>query len=175
MLFTRVTSPVEAMEAWNASGNGFTFVITHESPGGPGFRGRSGFMASWRPIQQNSSATEIAGSPFDTLSEAQSACKAVAILSVKSGSTARRGANINFDVQAVLRKWPSLGNERRIASTPYLLVEATLDECLKGLMAKPASARRLYEIQIAPEDELLSAVLPERLVSELMQRRSFSF
>ena len=46
MQFTRVVSPVEDMEIWNASDNGLSFVISYESRGGPGFHGRTGFVAS---------------------------------------------------------------------------------------------------------------------------------
>ena len=39
------------------------------------------------------------------------------------------GAHVNFDAPAVLRKWPSLRNERRTEGTgPYLLVDGTLDD-----------------------------------------------
>lgn len=85
MQFTRLIGPVKEMEAWNANRNGFSFVISHESPGGSGFRGRTGFAASWRPIDQNSSAIEILGSPFSTLAGAENACKAMASLLMKSG------------------------------------------------------------------------------------------
>jgi len=171
--FTRVLSSFEKMEAWNASGNGFSFVISHESRDGPGFRGRTGFMASWRPIHQNSSAIEVVGSPFKTFIEAESACKAMASLLTEARPTGRRVARVNFNTPAVLRKWPSLGNERRLDSSPYLLVDGTLDECLKDLMAKPISARHLYEICVVPEIPLLSAVLPEGLLVELARLRNF--
>jgi hypothetical protein len=47
--------------------------------------------------------------------------------------------HVNFDAPAILCKWPSLNNERRAAvSGPYLLVDGTLDECIRGFMAKPA-------------------------------------
>jgi hypothetical protein len=75
MQFIRVISPVEDMEIWNASSNGFSFVISYESRSGPGFHGRTGFMASWRPIHQNRCAIRIGGSPFKTLAEAEEACK----------------------------------------------------------------------------------------------------
>jgi hypothetical protein len=75
MQFFRVISPVEDMEIWNASGNGFSFVISYESRSGPGFHGRTGFVASWRPIHQNRCAISIGGSPFKTLAEAEEACK----------------------------------------------------------------------------------------------------
>ena len=36
-------------------------------------------------------------------------------------------AQINFDAPAVLRKWPSLHNQRRIDDfSPYLLLQSTL-------------------------------------------------
>ena len=174
MQFNRVKSSLEEMEAWNASGNGFSFVISHESRGGAGFRGRTGFMASWRPIHQNSSAMEVAGSPFKTFGEAESACKAMASLLAEGRPTGRRLPQINFKTPAVLRKWPSLGNERRPESSPYLLLDGTLDDCLKDLMAKPVAARHLYEIRVAPEAPLLSAVLPDGLIAELARLRNFS-
>ena len=82
--FSRVVSPVSDMEIWNASSNGFSFVISYESSSGPGFHGRSiskprtyGFVASWRPIHQNRCAVRVIGSPFKTLGEAEEACNAM--------------------------------------------------------------------------------------------------
>jgi hypothetical protein len=67
---------------------------------------------------------------------------------------------VNFDAQAILRKRPSLRNERRTEGTgPYLLVEGTLDECLQEFMAKPASIRHLYEIHTSLQSRLVSRVL----------------
>ena len=40
-------------------------------------------------------------------------------------------ARINFDAPAVLRKWPSLANQRTQDAAPYLLVDGTLYECLR--------------------------------------------
>ena len=77
MQFIRVVSPVEDMEIWNASSNGFSFVISYESRSGPGFHGHTGFVASWRPIHQNRCAIRVGGSPFKTLAEAEEACKAM--------------------------------------------------------------------------------------------------
>jgi len=74
MQFARIVSPVEDMEIWNASSSGFSFVISYESRGGLGFHGRTGFVASWRPIDQNRSAVRVGGSPFQTLAEAEEAC-----------------------------------------------------------------------------------------------------
>ena len=77
MQFTRVVSLLEDMEIWNGSSNGFSFVISYESRSGPGFHGRTGFVASWRPIDQNKSAIKIGGSPFKTFTEAEEACNAM--------------------------------------------------------------------------------------------------
>jgi hypothetical protein len=77
MQFTRVVSPVEDMEIWNASSEGFSFVISYESHGGPGFHGPPGYVASWRSLSQNRGAIRVAGSPFKTLAEAEEACKAM--------------------------------------------------------------------------------------------------
>jgi hypothetical protein len=74
MEFTRVISPVADMEIWSGSSNGFSFVISYESSSGAGLHGRTGFVASWRPIHhQKTSASMIGGSPFKTLAEAEKA------------------------------------------------------------------------------------------------------
>ena len=83
---------------------------------------------------------------------------------------------INFDAPAVLRKWPSLRNERRTekkVTAPYLLVEGTLDECLLVLIAKPASVRHLYEIHTSPQPPLVTAILSGEHVAELARLRDF--
>jgi hypothetical protein len=163
---------VEDMEVWNASENGFSFVISHESHDGTGFRGRTGFMASWRPVHQNSSAVKVDGSPFKTLADAESACRAMAVLLTNVRVTGSRESYVNFDNPAVLRKWPSLGAERRAGRTPYLLVDGTLHECLRELMAKPSSVRHLYEIHVVSRLSSASAVLPEAFVVELARLRN---
>jgi hypothetical protein len=77
MQFTRVISTVEDMEIWTASSDGFSFVISYESRSGPGFRGKTGFVASWRAVQKNKGAIRVGGSPFETRPEAEEACKAM--------------------------------------------------------------------------------------------------
>lgn len=66
---------VQDMEIWSASSDGFSFVISFGSPRGPGFHGRSGYLASWRPLHKNQAAIKIGGSPFRTLAEAEGACR----------------------------------------------------------------------------------------------------
>ena len=84
--------------------------------------------------------------------------------------------HIDFNAPAILRKWPSLNNERISASLgarPYLVVEATLDECLRQFLAKPASQRQLYEIHTAPQSDLVSAVLSAEHIVEIARLRDF--
>jgi hypothetical protein len=83
-------------------------------------------------------------------------------------------AHVNFDAVAVLRKWPSLHNERRTEGTgPYLIVDGTLDECIREFMAKPTSLRHLYEIHTAPQPPLLGAILSGEHIVELARLREF--
>ena len=175
MQFTRVVGHVEDMEVWNASWNGLSFVISHESQDGAGFRGRTGFVASWRPMHQNSSAVTVEGSPFNTLADAESACQAMAILLTNARATGNRELYVNFDSPAVLRKWPSLGSERRAQRIPYLLVDGTLNECLREFMAKPRVMRHLYEIHLVSKfPSAAPVVLPEALIFEFARRRNLS-
>ena len=75
---------------------------------------------------------------------------------------------IDFEAAAVLRKWPSLRGERRTEGTlPYLLLEGTLDECVRTLIAKPATVRHLYELHTSPQPPLVSSVLSGERVIEL--------
>jgi hypothetical protein len=86
----------------------------------------------------------------------------------------RNDANIDFGAAAVLRKWPSLNNERRTEGTgPYLLVDGSLDECLREFMAKPTPVRHLYEIHTAPQPQLVIAVLSGEHIVELARLRDF--
>jgi hypothetical protein len=73
--FSRVITPVEEIQIWNATSYGFSFVISYESRGGPGFQGTPGFVASWRPVHQNRPAVKVVGSPFKTFTAAEQACE----------------------------------------------------------------------------------------------------
>jgi len=114
MEFIRIAGPIEEMEVWNASSSAASFVISFGSRSGPGFHGETGYAVSWRPIDQSRSAMSVPGSPFETLAEAKEACNAMAAIT-------SRGARINFDAKVVLRKWPSLGNERRSTANGVVL------------------------------------------------------
>jgi hypothetical protein len=83
---------------------------------------------------------------------------------------------IKFDAPAVLRKWPSLKNERvsaTLGARPYLVVDGTLDECIRQFMSKPAFQHHLYEIHTAPQQTLVSAVLSAEQIIELARLREF--
>ncbi len=68
---------LEEMNVWSASSDGFSFVISFESPTGPGFHGRTGYLASWRPIYVGLGAIKVIGSPFESLENAEEACNAM--------------------------------------------------------------------------------------------------
>jgi hypothetical protein len=86
------------------------------------------------------------------------------------------GVHIDFDAPATLRKWPSLNSERISASLgarPYLVVEGSLDECIRQFLAKPAGQRHLYEIYTAPQTDLVSAVMSAEHIVEIARLRDF--
>jgi hypothetical protein len=83
---------------------------------------------------------------------------------------------INFDAPATLRKWPSVNNERVNASLgarPYLIIDGTLDECIRKLMSQPTSQHHLYEIHTAAQSDLVNAVLSAPHIVELARLRDF--
>ena len=85
-------------------------------------------------------------------------------------------AQINFDAPATLRKWPSVNHERVNASLgarPYMIIEGTLDECIRKFMAMPVSQHHLYEIHTAAQSDLVSAVLSAAHIVELARLRDF--
>jgi hypothetical protein len=83
---------------------------------------------------------------------------------------------INFDVPADLRKWPSVNNERITMTdhpSPYLIFAGTLDECIREFMSRPAPQHHLYEIHTDPQGTLVSAVLSAKHIVELVRLRDF--
>jgi hypothetical protein len=84
-------------------------------------------------------------------------------------------ARIDFYAPAVLRKWPSRQNQRRIDGvSPYLLLESTLEECLRTLMNKPAGTLHLYEVHTAPQLPLVDGMLSGERVAELARLRELA-
>jgi hypothetical protein len=85
-------------------------------------------------------------------------------------------SQVNFSAPATLRKWPSLNKERLSASLgarPYMILEGTLDECIRQFMRRPEPQRHLYEIHTAPQSDLISAILSEDHIIELARLRDF--
>ena len=82
-------------------------------------------------------------------------------------------AHIDFDAPAVLRKWPSLNNERIGSAAPYLVAEGTLDDCVRQFVLKPMSQLQLYEIHTAPQGDVITAVLSAQQILELTRLRDF--
>jgi hypothetical protein len=85
-------------------------------------------------------------------------------------------APVDFSVAATLRKWPSIGNERAKAmrwSEPYLLLEGSLDACIRAFLAKPAHQRHLYEIRTEPQTQLVTAELSAEQIIEIARLRDF--
>ena len=84
--------------------------------------------------------------------------------------------HIDFEAPAVLRKWPSIRNERvsvADGARPYLIVDGTLNDCIRQFMAKPANQRHLYEIHTAPQGEIITAVLSDERIVEIARLRDF--
>jgi hypothetical protein len=87
-----------------------------------------------------------------------------------------KDAQINFAAPAILRKWPSVNNERVSASLgarPYLIIDGTLDECIRKFVTMPITQHHLYEIHTAPQSDLVSAVLSAQHIVELARLRDF--
>jgi hypothetical protein len=83
---------------------------------------------------------------------------------------------IDFRAPATLRKWPSVNNERVSASLgarPYLIIDGTLDECIRKFMLQSKSQHHLYEIHTAPQPDLVSAILSADHIVELARLRDF--
>ena len=86
------------------------------------------------------------------------------------------GDRIDFSVPAVLRKWPSINNERvnaTLGARPYLIDEGTLEECIRQFLTKPTKQHHLYEIHTAPQTDLVSAVLSAEQIVAIARLRDF--
>ena len=83
---------------------------------------------------------------------------------------------IDFNAPAILRKLPSLNAQRHHNAeypTPYLLLEGTLDECIKEFMSKPTSMQHLYEIQTKPQPPLVTEVMQSELIVAIARLQEF--
>jgi hypothetical protein len=84
---------------------------------------------------------------------------------------------IDFEAPSILRKWPSLNNERVPKSwggVPYLIAEGTLYMCLLEFLLKPQSQQHLYEIHTKAQPPLVGDVLSNaELIAELARLKEF--
>ncbi|WP_223968782.1 hypothetical protein [Bradyrhizobium sp. RD5-C2] len=80
---------------------------------------------------------------------------------------------VDFQAAASLYKWPSLGNSRREDRAPYMIVNGTLDQCIRDFMGKPEKTRHLYEIRTTSQPPLVPDVLSPEHVIELSRLREF--
>jgi hypothetical protein len=85
-------------------------------------------------------------------------------------------SKVDFSAPATLRKWPSVNNERVSASLgarTYMIIEGTLDECIRKFMLQPKSQRHLYEIHTVPQSDVVGAILSTEHVVELVRLKDF--
>jgi hypothetical protein len=83
---------------------------------------------------------------------------------------------IDFSAPATLRKWPSIDKVRvsaALGARPYMILEDTLDQCIRKFMHLPEAQRHLYEIHTAPQSDLVSAILSTDHIVELARLRDF--
>jgi hypothetical protein len=66
-----------------------------------------------------------------------------------------------------------LRNSNVAYPNPYLVAEGTLEECIQEFMAKPPSARHLYEIHASPQSDIVIAVSSAEQIAELARLREF--
>jgi hypothetical protein len=83
---------------------------------------------------------------------------------------------VDFTAPATLRKWPSLNKERvprAWGGVAYLVLDGTLDDCIRAFKSKDASQRHLYEIHTRPQLPLVTEVLSGEHLVELARLRDF--
>lgn len=91
-------------------------------------------------------------------------------------TTMATDTQINFGAPATLRKWPSIKSERvsaALGARPYMIIEGTLDNCIREFMAKPMNQHHLYEIHTSSQGDLITAVLSADQIGELARLRDF--
>lgn len=83
---------------------------------------------------------------------------------------------VDFGASAKLKKWPSIAGKPALHlkwSQPYLLVEGSLDECIRKFMTFPGNQRHLYEIHTEPQPDIVSAVMTAEHIVELGRLRDY--
>ena len=91
-------------------------------------------------------------------------------------SLAVPNTGVDFNAPAILRKWPSIQNERVVSASggvPYLIAEGSLGECIDAFLAKPDSQRHLYELHTKAQPPLVAAIVDPIVILELSRLREF--
>jgi hypothetical protein len=85
----------------------------------------------------------------------------------------KENIRINFDARAELKKWPSLNNQRRSSTPPYMVFSGTLAECVRTLMTKPVKSISLYDIVTSAQAAFDQTVLSPADAAEIAMREDF--
>jgi hypothetical protein len=83
-------------------------------------------------------------------------------------------SQVDFNAPATLRKWPSVNKEpvgASLGARTYMIVEGTLDECIRKFILQPKSQRHLYEIHTVPQSDVVGAILSTDHIVELARSR----
>ena len=85
----------------------------------------------------------------------------------------RESLPIAYNVPADLKKWPSIRNQRIRSTTPYLVYNGTLADCIRQLLAKPIKQISLYDIVTERQPAFDRNVLSPGDAAEIAMRRDF--
>jgi hypothetical protein len=85
----------------------------------------------------------------------------------------KQNIRIDFDALAELKKWPSLNNQRRSSTPPYMVFSGTLAECVRLLMTKPVKSISLYDIITSAQAAFDQTVLSPADAAEIAMREDF--
>jgi hypothetical protein len=77
-----------------------------------------------------------------------------------------------LDSAAVLLKYPS-ANKQRTGSSPYTVIEGTLNQCVRKLTSYAVDTRHLYEIQVTMTPGGAPMTIPYDQIVELARFKDF--
>src|SRR5262249_19076907 len=95
-----------------------SFVSSYESRTGPGFHGKSGFVASWRSSSPRSGAIRVTSSPFKTFAEVEEACNVMLGYVKPSGDSTAARKTDDWGLTGLAQKLrsPTRGKDVRVRS-----------------------------------------------------------
>jgi hypothetical protein len=116
---------------------------------GPGFRGRPGYLASWRPLNRGIGTIKILGSPFKSFDKAEAACNAM-LEQLFERLIQMRDAHEHFfkGRKQVLGRLPSLSrHEHLLVPRSHTSIDGSTDLCLP---CRSGSRRIAVSVTIIP-------------------------